>query len=65
MCDECEEAVAAPVFVRKVNRYGWRPPVAAATAPHADDRPVDRIAAPAFACVELQASETAKADPCA
>lgn len=65
MCDECEEAVPAAVFVRKVNRYGWRPPAAAGTAPHADDRPVDRIATPAFACVELQASETAKADRCA
>jgi hypothetical protein len=65
MCDQCEEAVPAPVFVRKVNRYGRRPPAAAATAPHADDRPVDRIAMPAFAWVELQASETAKADRCA
>jgi hypothetical protein len=65
MCDECEEAVPAAVFVRKLNRYGWRPSAAAAMAPRADDRPVDRIAAPAFACVELQASQTAKADRCA
>jgi hypothetical protein len=62
MCDECEEAFLAAVLVREVNRYGWRPPAAAAMVP--DDRRVDRTATPAFACVELEASQTAKADRC-
>ena len=33
MCEECEQAESlAAVYVRKANRYGWRPPQPA-TAP--------------------------------
>jgi len=38
MCEECEDATPlAAVHIRKANRFGWRPPVAAATAPRCDD----------------------------
>jgi hypothetical protein len=38
MCDECEQAEPlTAVYLRKANRYGWRPPAAVATAPRYRD----------------------------
>jgi hypothetical protein len=52
MCEECEQGEPlAAVYLRKANRYGWRPPVAA-TAPRCDDDAPARERAPAvFMCV--------------
>ncbi len=43
MCEECERAeTLAAVYVRKANRYGWRPPAQAASVPrHADTTAVE------------------------
>jgi hypothetical protein len=69
MCEDCEEASLAAVYVRKMNRYGWRPPAAATTMPRLGDGRVARSAAPAFACTppsaEPSARATAKVDRCA
>ena len=55
MCEECEQGEPlAAVYLRKANRYGWRPPVAA-TAPRDEDAPQPREPIE-FVCAE--ASET-------
>jgi hypothetical protein len=37
MCEECEQADSfAAVYIRKTNRYGWRPPAAVPTVPRCD-----------------------------
>ena len=48
MCEECEQAESLEAaYIRKANRYGWRPPAQVATAPRTDDRPMR-----GFACAE-------------
>jgi len=64
MCEDCEEASLAAVHVRKMNRYGWRPPAAAATPARLDDGRAARAIAPAFAC-EPPSTRDTKADRCA
>jgi hypothetical protein len=62
MCEECEQAEPlAAVYLRKANRYGWRPPVAAATAPRHDD---GASYAADFVCVDAGVPK-AEVDRCA
>jgi hypothetical protein len=58
MCDECEQAEPlTAVYLRKVNRHGWRPPAAPRTPPRYRDE--DPAGAPrSLAC-------TAAAEPLA
>jgi len=65
MCEDCEEAALATIYVRKVNRHGWRPPAAAATTPHLDDGRAASFSASAFSCAAASADEIAKVDQCA
>lgn len=64
MCEECEQAEPlAAVYLRKENRYGWQPPVAAASAPLLDNGAPPRRSVPAdFACADVNQTEV---DPCA
>ena len=62
MCEECEQADGlAAVYVRKANRYGWRPP-AASTVPGCG--PQRALQAPAddarFGCVAAPADMQTK-----
>jgi hypothetical protein len=67
MCDECEQAEPlVAVYLRKANRHGWRPPVAAATMPRYDDRPAGggaSVQGARFSC--SRADDTAEVDRCA
>jgi hypothetical protein len=67
MCDECEQAEPlVAVYLRKANRHGWRPPVAAATTPRTDDLPDDdgaSVQGTRFSC--SRAGDTAEVDRCA
>jgi len=65
MCEDCEEASLAAVYVRKVNRYGWRPPAAAATPPRLGDGR-ESLPASAFSCAAPSPSaRQPKVDRCA
>ena len=64
MCEECEQAGLANVYVRKMNRYGWRPPLAAASRPQLDDAAFVSTT-PVFACDAAARREVAKVEPCA
>jgi hypothetical protein len=54
MCEDCEQAELHAVYLRKANRYGWRPP-AAVTAPRYDDDASPRQGPPTeFMCAEAR-----------
>ena len=54
MCEECEKGEPlVAVYLRKANRYGWRPPVAG-TAPRADDEAAHAPAPVEFTCVDVR-----------
>ena len=56
MCEECEQAeTLSAAYVRKANRYGWRPPAQVATIPRFDNATATREAMPrgSLTCVEI------------
>ena len=54
MCEECEQGEPlVAVYLRKANRYGWRPPVAV-TVPHTDDAAARQPAPVEFTCVDVR-----------
>jgi len=63
MCEECEQAGLANVYVRKMNRYGWRPPLAAASQLRLDDAEIVSTT-PVFACAATSRQEAPKVEPC-
>lgn len=53
MCEECEQGEPlVAVYLRKANRYGWRPPVTA-TAPRTNDDVAAQLAPVEFTCVDV------------
>jgi hypothetical protein len=63
MCEECERAeTLAAVYIRKANRYGWRPPAETATMPRYHDTAAAIAHPPGRgpACVEVAGMNGAK-----
>jgi hypothetical protein len=68
MCGECEQTEGlAAVYLRKTNRYGWRPPAAPATAPRYHDEPAGTPSGtrPALTCSAAKRPNRAEVTPCA
>jgi hypothetical protein len=58
MCEECERTeTLADAYIRKTNRYGWRPAPAAGTAPHEGDLVASARGAPLFGPERMRKAE--------
>jgi hypothetical protein len=56
MCEECEQAeTLGAIYMRKANRYGWRPPAETTTAPRYDNaaNSLEPISRGGVTCAEI------------